>query len=251
MTGHFLRFYQSAPQTQLLLICLPHAGGGASTYRPWGSLFDARIAVAAVQYPGHEDRFTENTIDNMSQLLSALCDELLPQVARQPYVLLGHSMGGAVAHELALRLSEQGYPPQRLIISGRQPPCFHPHNSKIHCGGDDDILAELRRLSPANQALLSTPELATLLLPIIRSDYRLIENYCPAPAPRVACPIDVLAGRDDPELPLVQANAWAEYTSAACQVHLYPGDHFFIASQRSAVVGTLQRLLQSCLTPVS
>ncbi|MCW2484075.1 thioesterase II family protein, partial [Candidatus Symbiopectobacterium sp. NZEC135] len=187
------------------------AGGGASAFRAWSTLFDAQIAVAAVQYPGREDRFNEATIDDMSRLLDTLMTELQRDIAARPYALLGHSMGGAIAHELAVRLEAQGMPPRHLFVSGRQPPRYHPRDSAVHRSSDSDILAELRRLNPRNNALVESPELAALLVPIIRSDYRLIENYRPHDTPVIGCPIDVLAGRDDPDLPAEEACAWADY----------------------------------------
>lgn len=247
MTRHFLRFFSPPSASQLLLICLPYAEGGASAFRAWAPLFDTQIAVAAVQYSGREDRFTEATIDDMSCLLSTLVSELQRDIATRPYALLGHSMGGAIAHELAVQLEAQGMPPRHLFISGWQPPRYHPRDSAIHRSSDSDILAELSRLSSRNNALVESPELAALLVPIIRSDYRLIENYRPHNTPVIGCPIDVLVGNDDPCLPVDQACAWADYTSASCQVHIFPGDHFFINQQRDAVVDTVQQALFSSL----
>lgn len=245
MSKHFLRFYQPAPNAPLLLVCLPHAGGAASTFRPWPYLFDAsEVELAVVQYPGREDRFAEPFIDNMPALLTALQDELLPRLAGRRFALLGHSMGGAIAHELAQMLASHRLQPELLIISGRQPPDFHPLDSRIHLGSDQQILEELLRLSSDNQALREQPELAELLLPVIRNDYRLIEQYRPQPARLLSCPIVVLSGEDDRELPLAQAEAWAACTSAESSVHRFPGDHFFIASQRAAVVACVRQALR-------
>lgn len=247
MTRSSLRFSPDPTPSQPLLICLPHAGGAASAFRAWPTKFAPDIAVGVVQYPGREDRFGETLIDNMPQLLAALLQELGPLLAMRPYALLGHSMGGAIAHELAVRLSEQGAAPKQLFISGRQPPRFHAQDGAVHLASDAAIMAELRRLSPRNQALVSSPELAALLVPIIRSDYRLIENYQPRDLPPLTCPIAVLAGRDDLELPVEQAQAWREYTTAECQVHFFPGDHFFISSQCDAVADTVKQALSVSL----
>lgn len=242
-TDTFLRFYQKRPGASRLLVCFPHAGGGASGFRAWPYLFDDDIEVAAVQYPGREDRFGEPGIDDMEVLLAALTAELLPPLSQRSFLMLGHSMGGAIAHELAMRFSDLGVPPERLLISGRQPPCHHPLDSAIHRGSNAEILAELLRLSPDNQALAQEPELAALLLPVVRNDYRLIESYRPGKARILDCPITVLAGEDDTELSRPAAEAWAGYTRAGCRVHGFPGDHFFIASQRCQVVATVRRAI--------
>ena len=244
MRPYFLRFYQPRTHAKHVLICLPHAGGSASSFRSWPSLLRSEeIEVAAIQYPGREDRFAESKIDNMPQLLHALEQELEPLLVGRSYSLLGHSMGGAIAHELAQNLTAKGMAPQQLFISGRQPPRFHPLNSTIHLESDEEIIQELLRLSPNNKSLIEQSELTALILPIIRNDYKLIESYQPSVVRPLTCPITVLAGRDDLELPDYQAHAWIDYTKETCSVHFYSGDHFFISEQRAAVIKTVEQIL--------
>ncbi|MBK5652717.1 MAG: thioesterase, partial [Rhizobium sp.] len=242
-TDGYLRFYQPRPQASRLLICFPHAGGGASAFRSWPFLLDDDTDVAIAQYPGREDRFGEPRVEDMDTLLDELLNEALAHVERRPFCLLGHSMGGAVAHELAMRLTSRGARPRRLVVSGRQPPSHHPLDSTIHQSTDSELLAELLRLSPDNEALAQEPELAALLLPVVRGDYRLIERYRPGTCPPLDCPITVLAGEQDPELSREAAHAWSAYTRGNCRVHFFPGDHFFIASQRAQVVATVRRAM--------
>lgn len=251
MRKNFLRFYQPAASAPLLLICFPHAGGSASTFRQWSDFLDSsEVELAVIQYPGREDRFAEPLINNMSELLHALQHSLLPHLEGRRFAFLGHSMGGAVAHELAQQLAAISLEPLMLIISGRQPPEFHKLDSRIHLSSDEHILEELVRLNSNNHTLCQHPELAEVLLPIIRNDYRLVETYRPQPARLLSCPIMVLSGEEDSELPLSQAEAWASCTTEECIVHRFPGDHFFIASQRAAVISCVTRSIrQYCVIP--
>lgn len=251
MSKNFLRFYQPAASAPLLLICFPHAGGSASSFRQWSDFLDSsEVELAVIQYPGREDRFAEPLINNMPELLYALQHALVPHLKGRRFAFLGHSMGGAVAHELAQLLAALSLQPELLIISGRQPPEFHKLDSRIHLSSDKHILEELVRLSSNNQTLCQHPELAEVLLPIIRNDYRLVETYRPQPARPLSCPIMVLSGEEDSELPLSQAQAWVSCTTEECIVHRFPGDHFFIASQRAAVIGCVTRALRHyCVIP--
>ena len=245
----YLRFYQLRPQARRFFVCFPHAGGGASSFRAWPALMDEDTETAVIQYPGREDRFGEPRVEDMETLLAELMSELLPHVIRRPSVLFGHSMGGALAHELAMRLSARGAAPYHLIVSGRQPPCHHPLDGAIHQSSDTELLAELLRLSADNKTLADDPALADLLLPVVRGDYRLIEGYRPGDCAPLDCPITVLAGKDDPELSAEEAHAWSNYTTAGCEVHFFPGDHFFITSKRAQVIATARAAMTRELCP--
>ena len=127
------------------LICSPHAGGSA---------------------------------DDMSVAADRIARELAAQ-SNRPYALFGHSMGGAIAYEVARLLHERSVePPRHLFVSGRQPP-MHQRPGEVHTFDDSRLASELLRLSNANEELLAEPELAKLMFPIIRNDYRLIETYRP------------------------------------------------------------------------
>jgi len=56
---------------------------------------------------------------------------------------------------------------------------MHQRPGEVHTFDDSRLASELLRLSNANEELLAEPELAKLMFPIIRNDYRLIETYRP------------------------------------------------------------------------
>lgn len=247
MTG-FLRCYQPRGDAAVRLVCLPHAGGSASFYRPWSTLLDEHIELHAVQYAGREDRLRDPFVRDMDRLVGQLVVELSSWTGR-PYALFGHSMGGAVAYEVALRLRGLGAPPPvRLFISGRQPPIHH-HGGGVHLLDDSGLAAELARLSPANATLLAEPELLALVLPAIRNDYHLIETYRPTDASPLSCPVIVLVGDGDRELTARQAQDWATCTDAPPRVHTFPGDHFYLLGARRAVVDLIADELRPAWFP--
>ncbi|MEU0965077.1 alpha/beta fold hydrolase [Streptomyces sp. NPDC005917] len=247
----WIRRWSDGAAARLTLICLPHAGGSASFYRSWAALLPPEVELLGVQYPGREDRFEEPMIDSMGELVTALAEGLVPLLDR-PYALFGHSMGSAIAWELAHELDRRGAPgPRRLFASGRAAPGTAVVGD-VHRQGDDVLCAELQRLGGTSREVLDDPGLRALILGIVRNDYRLIETYRPAHRPPLHCPIHVLTGSADPELgeerSRDRAGGWADLTTARTEVRTFPGDHFYLTPQRREVVATVLRRMDPSLT---
>jgi pyochelin biosynthesis protein PchC len=238
----WFRCYQPRKRPTLRLLCLPHAGGTASSYRSWPALAPDTIEVHAAQYPGREDRIKEPFVCSMQELATQIASAAL-DLADVPIALFGHSLGGAIAYEVALLLQSRGVQPVHLIVSGREP-AEHCKEGNIHVRDEAGIKAELLRLSEANRFLVDDAELWKLVLPIVRNDYRVVESYRPELGRKVSSPLTVFLGDADGEVTPAEARDWERSTSAEFSMQIFPGDHFFLASQRTAVVEAVVKLLK-------
>ncbi|MER7054152.1 alpha/beta fold hydrolase [Streptomyces sp. NPDC000351] len=247
----WVRSWNEGPAARLTLICLPHAGGSAGFYRPWAALMPPEVALVGIQYPGREDRFDDPESAGMGELVTAVADAVLPLLDR-PYALFGHSMGSAVAWELAHELDRRQAPgPRRLFASGRAAP-GEAVTGQLHRQDDDVLCAELSRLGGTSREVLDDPGLRSLILRAVRHDYRIIETHRPEERPPLSCPIHVLTGGADPELGeergLARAGGWADLTTARTEVRVFPGDHFYLTPRRREVVATVLRRMDPSLT---
>jgi surfactin synthase thioesterase subunit len=104
------------------LLCVPHAGGGASAYRPWmraGIPGVPWVSVVPVRLPGREQRMGEAPCSNLGLLLETALAALTGIFAR-PFALFGHSMGALIAFELARRSRDLAGAPVRVRSAGAQ-----------------------------------------------------------------------------------------------------------------------------------
>jgi surfactin synthase thioesterase subunit len=235
----WLRGYHESDPGAVTLVCFPHAGGSASFFFALSSALAPAVAVRAVQYPGRQDRHREPCVDSIAGLADRISAALLEEVTG-PLALFGHSMGAVLGYEVALRLCRAGHPgPRLLFASGRRAPSrYRPEY--VHRGTDDQVLAVLRALDGTGDGLLADEEVARMILPAVRGDYRAIETYRHDPSDRLSCPVTVLTGADDPLTTLDEAQDWQRHTTGPTQVRVYPGGHFFLVPQAAAVIGEVR-----------
>jgi len=230
------------------VVCFPHAGGAASWFGPMARQLGTGIDVVAVQYPGRQDRLAEPCLDSIAALRDAVVAELLAPAAGwldRPVALFGHSMGAAVAYEVARTLEhDHGRPPRALFVSGRRAPSTH-RAERVHHGGDTALLREVARLGGTPPELLDDPDLHDLMLPALRGDYRAIETYAWRPGPEPGCPLWALVGDDDPAASPAEAAAWRPHTSGPFERRVFPGGHFYLAdpAAQAEVAGLVRSAL--------
>jgi surfactin synthase thioesterase subunit len=223
----------------LRLVCLPHAGGSASAFLGLSAEFADDVEVWAVQYPGRQDRYREPPVERLDALADELLRTLSPQLT-QPFAIFGHSMGALLGFELALRLEAAGQRPERLFASGRRAP-GSPHRGKLlHTAHDDDLIAEMRRLSGTNEAVFGNEELLRFALPAMRGDFTALETYEYRPGQPLRCPVTALFADADPLVTAEEAREWGRHTLAGCDVRLYRGGHFYLSEQWSAIADAIR-----------
>ncbi|MFI9273483.1 thioesterase II family protein [Kitasatospora sp. NPDC052896] len=239
----WIRRFHPAPDAKVRLLCLPHAGGSASFYFPVSAALAPEIEVLAVQYPGRQDRRSEPSIGTVAELADQVY-RALGELDDKPLALFGHSMGAVLGFELARRLEADGRPAAVLFASGRRGPGTH-RAEFVHQRDDDGLVAELKSLSGTNTALLGDEEILRMILPAIRNDYRAIETYQRPEGGPLSSPVVVLIGDDDPKSTVEEAKAWAEETTGEFSLRVFPGGHFYLATQQQAVLGEITDRLRA------
>ncbi|KWV31390.1 thioesterase II family protein [Micromonospora rifamycinica] len=235
------RFHQS-PDAEIRLFCLPHAGGSASYFFPMSRSLTPAVEVLPVQYPGRQDRRFEACVDDLHELADRVF-AAVRGLADRPVAFFGHSMGAALAFEVALRMEATlGVSPRHLIVSGRRAPSTS-RVEQVHLRDDDGIVAELRTLSGTADDMLGDHDILRMILPAIRADYRAIETYRGRSDGTVRAPITVLTGDADPRVSLGEAHRWRSHTTGAAEVLVFPGGHFYLNDCRNDVNGVVARIL--------
>ncbi|MFF1925811.1 thioesterase II family protein [Streptomyces sp. NPDC058221] len=241
MTDLWIRRFQTDPAPGPRLVCFPYAGGAAGYFRPLAGELRQSADVLAVQYPGRQERRSEEPLRDLHTLADRVAAALSAHRDR-PLVFFGHSMGAVVAHEVALRLAADGDGPVELFASGRRAPS-RQRDDKVRLLDDDGLVRELKRLAGTDQAVLEDKEILDMVLPAIRGDYWAVETYRHRPGTMLACPVTVLVGDRDERVTLDEARAWREHTTGRFALESFGGGHFFINDHTKAIAELLRRRL--------
>jgi medium-chain acyl-[acyl-carrier-protein] hydrolase len=212
---------------EIRLFCFPHAGGGVSAFARLQGSLPPRFLACPARLPGRESRAAEAPFERMEALVAALAEAIQP-LADRPFVLFGHSMGAAVAFELARALRRAGRrAPLGLIVSGARAPQYRAGWSPPPPPADEEFRAQLRRLEGVPAEVLENDELMRLLLPLLRADTALYRNYVYSVEPPFDFPLRAYGGSSDPNVREEHVEAWSCQTTGGFAARIFEGGHFF------------------------
>ena len=229
------------PQALARLVCLPHAGGGASLYHSWGGRISSAIEVWAIELPGRGSRFGEPCEDNLSRVVELLSETLRNSgLFAKPFALFGHSMGGLVGFELA-RAFQQVPQLTHLFASGCHAPQTESDEQPIHRLPPKQFLEQMMtRYNGIPEEIANEPELVDLLLPVLQSDMRMVETHRYCPGAPLSCPITVLTGTSDRRATPEVLEGWKEQTKSQFDLLRFEGGHFFLQTATSEVLRVVE-----------
>jgi medium-chain acyl-[acyl-carrier-protein] hydrolase len=216
------------PEWDVRLYCLPHAGAGGTAFRKLAWALQSRISVHGVTYPGREARIDEPLAFTVQHLAADLINGDVIQTDR-PYALFGHSLGALVAYETAVRLCQLRVPaPVALFVSAERAPHLPYRGTRTTEMSDAELIERLVRMGGTSADVVRHERLMDLLLPIIRADFALDEQYVHKNAcGSLGVPIVAIGGRTDEFALPEELGAWARHTAGQFHVRLLDGGHFY------------------------
>ncbi len=98
------------------LVCVPSfvVGSGPHQFMRFADRFDGRRDVYVCSLPGF--RGNESAPGSWGAAVDVLADSIRRAVGDAPFVLVGYSIGGVIAHSLAARFEAAGTPPAGVVM---------------------------------------------------------------------------------------------------------------------------------------
>eukprot|EP01062_Namystynia_karyoxenos_P056349 TRINITY_DN472_c1_g3_i1.p1 TRINITY_DN472_c1_g3~~TRINITY_DN472_c1_g3_i1.p1 ORF type:complete len:418 (+),score=131.50 TRINITY_DN472_c1_g3_i1:87-1256(+) len=248
--------FAARPAATLRVFCFPYLGGTADFMKGMPALMPPQIELVGIQYPGHGRRMGEEPLDDLPNFLKQCAEAVLPAIRGAPdYAFLGYSMGCFLSFELACYLRENyGTWPSKLVMCAQNPKfvvCTDPILDRMT---DAAIIDQLRSVGGLPEALLASPDLMQMMIPLYRADSRLSEQDADdarrwqekLEAGRqtlIPAPFCAYAGKGEREINRESLAHWGRYslTHPSPQLRIFEGGHFFIEKCHDLVGKMLAR----------
>jgi len=155
---------------------LHFAGGSSSSYN-FLSKFIRNAEVHQLELPGRGNRFAEPFVPDIEAAIEDYTRQIINRLNNRSFAVFGHSMGALIAIHVIKRLERLHHFSKRLIVSGNSGPGIkHEHSQKRYLMDTDDFLSELRKIGGMPAAFFQHQGLINHFSPIIKSDFKIIEE---------------------------------------------------------------------------
>ncbi len=222
--------------SKTLLLCLPFAGGGASSFHSWQRVSPDEVEILPLQLPGRERRFDEVPLTSIHAAVADLAGQLPVDLHQRRVALFGHSLGAVLAFELAIAIEQTGTVVTRLFASGSPSP-YDGRDATASAADDSEFVERVKNFAGYDHPALANPELRELILPVLRADVGMHEAYRADPTRLIDAPITVLRGRDDDLVPAEAVAGWAGATSSGTVTHVdMDGGHMYLTDHSAQIV---------------
>ncbi|WP_051819899.1 thioesterase II family protein [Streptomyces sp. NRRL S-920] len=226
----------AAGQRGTALVCVPFAGAGPSFFHPWRALAGRRWHVVPVELPGRERRILEAPHRNVSEAAEDCLADVVTGVGDcERVVLFGHSLGAVLAYELAHLLKARHVPVERLVVSGSPGP-WTQRERRATGLPQDEFLARVEEFAGFRHEALDHPEMRELILPTLRADCEMHENYVPSSDELLSIPVCSLRGSSDGLVDADQAQEWQKATTGEFGYAEFPGDHMYLVDRAAEIL---------------
>ena len=240
----------------LRLFAFPHAGGSHNSFGDWPSGLPDDVEIISYSLPGRGRQQDRPPYRQWQSMVDDLADLVARHDDGTPFAFFGHSFGALVAYDVCRQLVwESRRTPEVLFLSAHRAPHLRPAQDR-HSLTEDRLLDVVRDWGLLPSELLEDTELLQLVMPPLRADLRLDEDYlCQTgdqAGRRLAVPCVVYGGADDRTVSQEELQAWREHfdDGTAFGVEIFPGAHFYPVSSRSALLDSIGRHLDRVRTEV-
>lgn len=212
---------------KIKIFAFPYAMGSANAYCSLKNKFEnTSYEICALNYPGHERRFSEDVLYSMQEIAQDMYDQI-SEYLNDEYSLLGYSMGGVICYELyqLIKKNHRKLPLHVFLIAAD-----HPDAEPYFTDCENMTLQRVRdifiQMGGTPPQILDSEDMLELMLPIVKGDLCASEKYIPSHDYKIDCGVTLIRGTGEDNTLCRQS--WNQYLVNPCDYHEVEGGHFFM-----------------------
>lgn len=214
---------------ELELIIIPFAGGGVSSMLPLAREFKGFCNVHILELPGRGKRIQEELLMNINEMVEDLYATIKPKLEKnKEYCFFGHSMGSLLGILLIHKIIEEDeYNISHFFASGRGGPSLVYENNATSQLPSKEFREKLRELGGSPEEVLAHEDLMEVFEPIIRADFKAIEEFEYSGSIKIDIHITGFYGSEE-KATEDDMKLWQLESNFPIEIVEYEGNHFFL-----------------------
>lgn len=225
------------------IIAIPFAGGNRFSFKDLEKHVPQDLDWVTLESPGRGNRFAEKLLNSVDEIAEDFLNQLIPHIQNSDYMIYGHSLGTLVGYEITKKIIQRNLKlPVCLFFTGRGAPDYNRFQEKKSLLPKDLFWKAINDIGGLPKEILAYEDLLDMYYPILKSDFRAIENYeYNKMEKRFSVPIHICMGTEEigegeEKTSISNMKAWENETNSGCTFELLQGDHFFIFKHPKALV---------------
>lgn len=212
------------------LFCIPFAGGSSIEYYKWKDDLSEQVLIYPIELAGHGTRINDKLYNSIDEAATDVTNYIMKNLDEDDtYAIYSHSMGTLIAFETYYKLVNNNVKlPCHMFFSGRQAPYDLEDNTEYYLLPDEEFLKIVYIYGGTTEEVMSDVSLKKLFLPILKSDFKIIETYVYKEKKPMDCDITILNGSYDQSILRYDMNEWEKFAGRGIEVKILYGDHFFL-----------------------
>jgi medium-chain acyl-[acyl-carrier-protein] hydrolase len=154
-------------------------------------------------------------------------------------------MGALLTYEVTRELTRLKVNlPEKLFVSAHRAPKLPRKRALLHALPNEQFIESLKQYGGFPEEILNNQEFIDFILPTMRSDMTLCDLYAfHGDNFKLSMPLEIFAGAHDLEAGPDQMSSWIEYSSAASNLKIFDGGHFFLRSHSKELLDHISQSL--------
>lgn len=220
------------------LFCLPYAGASETVFYEWKNYIHPMIKLCPIELKGRGRRIREPLYNKIDEAVEDILFNIKEEIENYDYAIYGHSMGSLLAYELYYKIVDMELrKPNHIFFSGYGAPNTKQDKlNKFSTLSDWEFISKISEYGGMSKKVLENKELIKLILPILRGDCKIIEQYkYREREEKINCNITIFNGKED-TIDMDDLLAWNQHTSKGFKILNFKGNHFFINNKVKEIV---------------